>query len=183
MIEKTSASEREAYLPFLAACADEMQSLGLAPQILLHDTDADETLVESLQAALQAALGQSFPVLRERCPRRLKGILGSAKLVAGSRFHALVGALSQGTPCLAAGWSHKYRTLLEDYGCGECMLPVTAKREEVRELLARVLVEPSRTEFVANLKRSAEAQRQRVRDMWDEVDGALRLAPHAEPRT
>lgn len=180
MIEKTSGAERDAYLPFLAACAAEMASLDVVPQILLHDTDADETLVAPLQAAMQKSLGRELPVLRERCPRRLKGILGAAKVVVGSRFHALIGALSQGAPCIAAGWSHKYQELLADYGCPENMLPVVSERERISELLTPLLVEPGRSEKVAQLKAAAERERERARHMWRQVDEVLQTAPAME---
>ena len=37
----------------------------------------------------------------------------------GSRFHALVAALSQGIPVAALGWSHKYAELLGEFGLRE----------------------------------------------------------------
>ena len=42
-------------------------------------------------------------------------IAGSALVVAG-RYHAVVAALTTGTPVMTHSWSHKYRQLLRDFG-------------------------------------------------------------------
>ncbi len=46
----------------------------------------------------------------------VKSVLGHADLVVASRFHSLIFALSQGIPCLAISWSHKYRELFALFG-------------------------------------------------------------------
>lgn len=46
----------------------------------------------------------------------VKGIIGNFTLLISSRYHALIGALSQGIPALAAGWSHKYEELMSVVG-------------------------------------------------------------------
>jgi len=45
-----------------------------------------------------------------------RSIIGNCDLLVGSRFHALVFALSQGVPVMALSWSHKYRELLAPFG-------------------------------------------------------------------
>jgi len=49
-------------------------------------------------------------------PNELKGVLMRATAVITSRYHALVGALSSGTPAFALGWNHKYTEFLKLYG-------------------------------------------------------------------
>jgi colanic acid/amylovoran biosynthesis protein len=169
MVEKTDESAGKSYLPFLTQVVQELRRLDLSPSILLHDVGVDETLVEPLQRSLSAPI----PVLREPDPRRLKGILGCARVVVGSRFHALVGALSQGVPCLGVGWSHKYEMLFEDYGCAECLVPLTATCEEIRGLLSRMAADPDRSQAVAGLQRASAKQLQRTIAMWSEVDALL----------
>ncbi len=46
-------------------------------------------------------------------------MIGKTACVVGSRYHALVAALSQGIPCMALSWSHKYRELLKPFGLGK----------------------------------------------------------------
>ena len=46
----------------------------------------------------------------------LKALIGVCELMVGSRFHALVAALSSGVPSVAVGWAHKYPELLREFG-------------------------------------------------------------------
>jgi colanic acid/amylovoran biosynthesis protein len=41
-----------------------------------------------------------------------RAVIGRCDYLVGSRFHALVFALSQAVPCTALGWSHKYGELM-----------------------------------------------------------------------
>jgi colanic acid/amylovoran biosynthesis protein len=43
-------------------------------------------------------------------------LIGRFSCLVGSRYHGLIFALSQGVPCLAIGWSHKYAELLSQFG-------------------------------------------------------------------
>lgn len=172
MVEKTTPEVKGRYIPVLADCVRELIRCGCTPTIVLHDSVVDETLVDPLQTAL----GHEVPVLREDDPRRLKGILGAAHMVVGSRFHALVGALSQSVPCIGIGWSHKYEMLFEDYDCSECLMPGTATLEEVRAAVKLVAVEPARTRMIDRISRASNEQKQRTRQLWLEVDETLGLA-------
>ena len=169
MMEKATDEERQRYVPFLASCMDVVRSVGLEPVILLHDTHVDRELVP----ALQAAAGSPLPVISESDPRRLKGILGRSQLVIGSRFHALIGALSQAVPCVGAGWSHKYQMLFEDYDCGENLLDTAAADDAIRDVIGRAAEGGTRSELVGRLDRAAARQRDQVSAMWREVDDLL----------
>lgn len=174
MIEKTSEADQAAYLPTLARCVSELHTQKLSAAILLHDAAVDEQLVEPLQRLLPAPL----PVIRERDPRRLKGILSSAAFVIGSRFHALLGALSHGVPCLALGWSHKYITLLEDFCCTELLLTPGASDESIRGVVGRIVAGASRQDLVGRLAEAGATQRLKVEMMWQEIESVLGL--HSE---
>ena len=43
-------------------------------------------------------------------------MIGECDLMLGSRFHALIAALSSGVPSVAIGWAHKYPELLGVFG-------------------------------------------------------------------
>lgn len=171
MVEKTTAAEREQYLPFLARCVEQLSKMGCDPFLLLHDTGVDETLVEPLQALLPARI----EVVRASDPLHLKGILGKATVVVASRFHALVSALSQGVPCIATGWSHKYEMLFTDYGCPDCVVNLQRGAEEIAGLLDRMVNEPARSALVQTLVSRSEEQKNKVKEMWREVDKVLGL--------
>ncbi len=169
MLEKTSDGERAGYLPFLAACVQELLQIGLTPVIVLHDARIDESLV----SPLQRLLGAPVPVIRERDPRCLKGILGCAHVVIGSRFHALVGALSQAVPSLGVGWSHKYEMLFADYDCANCVLSPLSTPVQIREAIRSVAEEPARSGLIGRLREAAAVQKRRTSEMWTEVDALL----------
>lgn len=172
ILEKLTAEESARYLPALATCVAALRARGFEPCILLHDVGVDEGLVEPLQRSVP----QPLPVLRAADPRRLKGILGQAKVVIGSRFHALIGALAQAVPCLGIGWSHKYQMLFEDYDCPDCLIPVAADDARLQQAVRTVADEPDRGALVARLQLASAGHQARTRQMWLEVDRVLGLA-------
>lgn len=168
MIEKTAASERDQYLPFIARCIKQLASRGFEPSLLLHDTNVDETLV----APLQTLLSSSIEVVRAPDPIALKGILGTAAIVVGSRFHALVSSLSQGVPCLAAGWSHKYEMLFQDYRCPDCIMKTDADETSIAKSINHITSDIS---FRQSLLEASRQQIDLAESMWREVDSTLGL--------
>ncbi len=173
MIEKTSEAAAQRYLPFLVRCIERLRALGLSPCLLLHDAKADEPLVAPLLSLLQ----DRIRVLTSDDPVELKGILGRAEVVIASRFHALVGALSQAVPCLATGWSHKYRMLFRDFGCEKFLLDSDATDEAIATALDGVLAGTSRSTLIDSLRVSAAEQVEAVGLMWQEVDSVLGIKP------
>ncbi|MFW6457585.1 MAG: polysaccharide pyruvyl transferase family protein, partial [Planctomycetota bacterium] len=82
------------YVPRLIRTAHHLQGRGLEVKILQHEyKQGDTKLVDTLAERLNAV-----EVVRDFDPRVLKGILGGAQIVIGSRFHSLVSTLSMGVP-------------------------------------------------------------------------------------
>jgi polysaccharide pyruvyl transferase WcaK-like protein len=165
MVEKMGAEDAGQYIPFLARVVEQAEALQLDTAVLLHDTVVDHELVEPLEQQL----GRSIRIIQASDPLKLKAWLGAAKVVVGSRFHALVGALSQGVPTLASGWSHKYQMLLEDYGCPELVLPVSADVDQVALSMQQAVRAPGRDRLVKCLEEHGAAQGAAVETMWSEV--------------
>jgi colanic acid/amylovoran biosynthesis protein len=171
MLDRTGAATARAYLPFLARCAHACRSAGLHPAILIHDDGEDDALVEPLRTQS----GLDLPVLHEPDPRRLKGLLAAATLVVGSRFHALLGALSSGTPAVAAGWSHKYERLFDDFGCSHLTVTPDADTPRITTTLTAALsltAGPGSNPLLERKQRMIEDLRQ----LWRRVDSILGLA-------
>jgi colanic acid/amylovoran biosynthesis protein len=162
MLDKADGSTAGAYRRFLDVMVKELIRRGRRPFVLVHDWDDT-----ALAASVASLATPPLTVLAEQDSQRLKGILGRCTLVIASRYHALVGALSQGVPVLATGWTHKYAGLLSDYGCPESMIrmdedPAVA----VRRSLDMVLAPGSAAALGLRLKASADAQRDRANAMW-----------------
>ncbi|MFT4122948.1 MAG: polysaccharide pyruvyl transferase family protein [Microbacteriaceae bacterium] len=120
-------SEAE-YASLLRRALDALVSQGLLPVVLVHES-GDLPFARSLVA------GTNVSLVWDPDPRGAKSKIGKADFVISSRFHALVGALSQGVPTIALGWSHKYKELLRDFGvpdwCGDVNTDVASAISEV----------------------------------------------------
>ena len=147
----------EGYIPLLRALAAAARNAGLVPRVLNHSGREDRALAESL--GLSSVIEESDPV-------RTKGIIGAAGLVISSRYHGCVSALSQGVPCLATSWSHKYQALFDDFRQRAAVLlapdPAVAI-EGLNDLLAR------RSEVERQLTQESAVQAFKVEAMWQEV--------------
>lgn len=168
LLTETSTEVRNAYLPFFAAAIAWLRREGFAVHLMLHERGDVQTI-----AALQDRLDERAPVIRFPSALHLKGVIGRAHLVVGSRFHALVSALSQGVPALGVGWSHKYEMLFSDYGCVDRVVDPTAGTAGLLEHLAALSEGPERQRLVRQLRASASVEEERARAMWSEVHAVL----------
>jgi colanic acid/amylovoran biosynthesis protein len=173
MIDKTSGSESEAYLPFMIRCAQYLVSKGKKPFILVHEGKNDMILAESIS---QTAGG--IPILKETNPLHIKGILGTCDATIGSRFHGLVSALSQSVPSLATGWSHKYARLFEDYGFLDGIVSVHDDEEELHRKIDMLINPETSSPLKQKLNEKSIQLKAASEEMWDlvftEIDQAKR---------
>ena len=168
LLTKTPIETRNAYLPFMAMVVDVLREEGFDVCLLVHDRDDAQTA-----NALQARLRAPARVVRHDSALHLKGVIGSARLVVGSRFHALVSALSQGVPALAIGWSHKYEMLFADYDCVDHVVNPLMDRDALTELVRAMAEGSLREQTVAALHRQVTKQREGAREMWSEIKAVL----------
>ncbi|MEI6389625.1 MAG: polysaccharide pyruvyl transferase family protein [Verrucomicrobiota bacterium] len=167
MIDKTPPEAGSTYVAALQRCFDWIWDQGLEPCILVHDTE-DRPLARSLQESATRPLKVFDPP-----PRKAKGILGACRAVVGSRYHALVGALSLGTPAIGTGWSHKYRGLFQDYSCEECLIDRFDSDADLVERLRLVVEKSSRDRLVEKLLAEARNHRARTLSMFAELQNLL----------
>lgn len=168
MVEQAETEEEAAaYVPFIARCIESATSEGLRPVLLIHQRE-DESLAEEIRRRV----GRETPLHKEDDPLALKRFVGESRLVVGSRFHALVGALSQGVPAIGTSWSHKYEMLFDEYGCESMLLPVSAREEQIQERI-RAAKNTSRPSMADRIRENAEALQQETRAMWEQVDEVL----------
>jgi hypothetical protein len=168
MIDRTLSETGEKYELFLINCLEVLIEAGLNPFILIHEKN-------DLQFALKIKdkISKPIEIIQESDPILVKGILGTCGFVISSRYHGLVSALSQGVPCLATGWSHKYLTLLEDYNCPEFLVDTSIQKNEIKEKIELLRQDKSRHALISSIKMAALKQRQLSIEMWNEVNQIL----------
>jgi polysaccharide pyruvyl transferase WcaK-like protein len=130
---------------------------------LIHDKHEDIAVVDEISRK------HDIPAVANPDPRQLKYILGHAYAVVGSRFHALVGALSGGVPSIALGWSHKYGELFADYKLDQYCMPLAANTEIFKEQYSNLL-NGANNQAIRNMiaKRNVELDALITR-MWEMV--------------
>ncbi len=168
MLTHTNPATARAYLSFMTEAIEQTRRRELEPIILLHES-ADR----GIATELQTRAGRSLHLVENDDALVLKGIIGAAQVVIGSRFHALVSALSQGVPSIATGWSHKYVGLFEDFGCPELVLSPHSSVDQLSSTIDRVLDQPERDRLAATLEQRTRAQVREVSAMWTEVRRVL----------
>ena len=150
------------YINKLVAFGNAARAHGLMPLIVLHEV-SDKRLGTSVADILSA------PTFTDDSPRVLKGAIGTASLLIASRFHAVVGGLSQAVPTIAIGWSHKYGALMDDFGVPDWVTDLNADPEQT---VNRVLADDDGLGRVVAAKESLTG---RLNSMWDIAQEALNI--------
>ena len=168
MVDKTGDASGTRYVEFMTACAKRLLAQDARPFMLIHEGRDDERLAENIAEA-----SGGIPIVKENDPLGIKGILGASRAVVGSRFHALVSALSQGVPAVATGWSHKYTELFEDYGFPEGLLSVNDDAARIDAMLDRLVDADARATISMRLLEHSERLKARSEDMWSSVQSVI----------
>lgn len=80
-------------------------------------------------------------VLYDLNTKSIRALIGQCDLLITSRFHAMVAALALTVPTLVIGWSHKYREVLEMFGCEGDAVDFAAAGNGMAEAVDRMLAE------------------------------------------
>lgn len=164
MIEKAKTDEgAAAYVPFMGRCLEAVEKVGLNPVLLIHEENDDEVAL-----AIQDHVRRNIPIRQNPDPAALKRFLGESHLVVGSRFHALVGALSQGVPAIGTSWSHKYEMLFEEYRCADMLLSVPTSEERI-ETCVSAATGNQRTELTSRIRTAGARLQEETIAMWKDV--------------
>ena len=166
MLDRTGEDVAERYTGFVLLALRLLGEAGAEPFVMLHEAN---------DAALGAEIARRAGGVEVVDPPALeaKAILGACRVVVSSRYHALVGSLSQAVPTIATSWSHKYVAIFEEYGCPEMLLSPTEPEAALRARLAQALEPPGREALTARLAAASARQSERVRAMWDDLRAVL----------
>lgn len=172
MVDTNNVASGQLYVEFLRNVVRSASDLGRDLVVVIHDNDDVE-----IAKRIQTEFPKRIRVIRETDPRRVKALLQSPALVVSSRFHGLVSALSQGTPAVGTGWSHKYAFLFRDYGCEGALWHTDMSSSRLRHHMEELLDPTVSAELSRNLLRRGQTQAAEARRMWSEVRSLLGVQP------
>ena len=99
----------------------------------------------------------------------MKKIIGGSLLLVGSRYHSIVAALSQCVPCVGLGWSHKYDTLFQDFGCESLLVQSGTTLEEVIGVLDVLIDQEGNSNHRLAIATRLKAMEKPHVKMWENV--------------
>lgn len=153
---------------YAAAMAAAARSIAchVEPRLLVHDGGGQDEKIARRIAAL-AGLSVRVEIIED--PWQIKDAIGGALFVVGSRFHGLVAALSKAVPVVAVGWSHKYQQLLDDFSCGDFIVPAKDLHNALVPLVMRLTDREANNMVRARLQSQIQHAVREVEAMWDRV--------------
>jgi polysaccharide pyruvyl transferase WcaK-like protein len=165
MLDKISEKARNLYLTFLKHSIELTKANKINPVIIIFQR-GDEKVVENILKNTD----DQITVIQQKDPLELKWFIRQAFFLVGSRFHALICALSQGVPSIGMGWSHKYSGLFKDYGMQDFLFNENNySKKKLHERISALLDEKKKTPIIDKLKVSNVLQKKRTEEMWQKV--------------
>lgn len=162
MLDKTDKGDE--YKKFLHHAIQRLLEKEMNPVFLLHEYHQnDRNLMNEINT------DYTLPVFEHEDPRVLKGILGKAEFVIGSRFHSLVSTLSQGVPAIGTSWSHKYEELFKEFNADELLFTELDDVERFDEVVDSLSDEQVRMKWNKRISKAGEIIKKESKKMWDDV--------------
>lgn len=159
-----SADHAKRYVRNLVEFAWAARDAGRVVYGLSHEGRKDTQLLTEIAKQVE-----DFRIVQGFDGLKLKSLLGTSPYGIVGRYHAAVSCLSQATPLIAHGWSHKYEHLMEDFHQEKRLLDpfATLSPAEVKQHIEDLenFVGADRLE----LERCGDSYRQSSLKMWDEI--------------
>ena len=155
---------RNDYINAFAAAANKLDAQGIKCVLVNHEGKEDAQLCAEIAAKAPCQIVQIDD------PLAVKAFIGQAELAISSRFHGAVNALSQGVPCIATSWSHKYHAMMSDFGMGDYCV---AELSEQSLLAALQQLLDNQDELCGSIKTKAAALKQQNQQMWQRLYQAI----------
>jgi colanic acid/amylovoran biosynthesis protein len=154
---------RANYLTMLTTLIELLLQKGKEVFLLNHEGKNDEAICQQINDSLNVSL----PIVSPTDALQIKAIIGQCSFTICSRFHGCVSSLSQGIPCIATSWSHKYEQLFLEYDVGNLLIPATIEKEELTGLVNFVI--DGQAEIKNILLPNIRVFEQESREMWDKI--------------
>lgn len=151
------------YLQFLLDCILYFRSMGDSVFLLNHEGNGDLKLCQQVNNSLE----EKCEIVTGLAAKEMKGVIGNSKLVISSRFHGVASALSQGVPCLATSWNHKYEMLFENFNQFNNLVNANDFWELNKNKIDSILLNYVENIFI--LKESKPILLNQIDEMWDKI--------------
>lgn len=155
---------RTDYINAFAAAANKLAADGLQCVLVNHEGKEDAQLCDEIAAKAPCTIVQIED------PLAVKAFIGKAELAISSRFHGAVNALSQGVPCIATSWSHKYHAMMADFGMADYCV---AELSEQSLLAALQQLLDNKAALSAEVTAKAADLKQQNAAMWQRLYQAI----------
>jgi colanic acid/amylovoran biosynthesis protein len=167
---ESAGDDEQSYVNFLVQAGKYYQQLGWQVELLNHEGNEDKQIC--LQIARELSRDTHNISIKDGLSAvGIKAYIGSVDAVLSSRFHGCVSALTQGVPCLATSWSHKYQMLFQEYGVRQNVLNFKISPNELTRKLDDFTQCLTEQEIQCQLH--AQKVKDQTRHMWQQVFSAL----------
>lgn len=151
------------YVDFMVNIIELFVKNGKTPFLLNHEGQDDLELCFRIKRKLK----HDIDIVTGLNAKEVKGVIGTSDIVVSSRFHGVASALSQGIPCLATSWNHKYQMLFEDYDQYDNVLSLENNwNDEELKVLSIIENEDKLKQQLIVKKQELE---QKVTEMWKRI--------------
>jgi len=120
MVTHTGADANK-YWRFLEHLIVEVEKNEKEIFLLNHEGEGDLEICR----AINSRFDNKYTIVTDLGAREIKGVIGASFFTVSSRFHGVASSLSQGIPCLATSWNHKYGMLFKDYDMEDKILEIS----------------------------------------------------------
>ncbi len=164
MIKDTHLSSQE-YYASLESIISRIRKTDKKIFLLNHEGKEDMEICKKINRNYD----NRFTVVTGLNAKEIKGLIGSCYMVISSRYHGAVSSLSQGIPCLATSWSHKYQLLFEDFNLKNHIIDPDEKIEQTEKKIDFMLDSDNHTTMKKHLLAHAQKISQKTENMWEEI--------------
>jgi colanic acid/amylovoran biosynthesis protein len=131
--------------------------------LLNHEGKGDNLICELINSTLEKKL----EIVSNCGAKEIKGIIGNSKITVSSRFHGVASSLSQGVPCLATSWNHKYEMLFKFFNQKDCVINADDDFEVNLNKLEKIYEDYDlRRKQLKNIKPEVITQ---INNMWNTI--------------
>lgn len=168
MVNSTSLSLDE-YSDFLKQAVTFVKNRGKKPYFLIHEGQKDLDIANYVNNRLDFPIN----VIVYDSALHIKGIISTASFIICSRFHGVVSALTQGVPCIATSWSHKYEMLVEEYNVENSLIKDLKNYDSLEKLVSEYSNPIVNKELSTHLLIKAKLYKNESELMWRKVFNLL----------